>query len=228
MDQMASAVGGTVSIDFKDPQAPVVRKITYDFTRSGYTLCIIDSGADHADLTDEYAAITGEMGAVAAHFGKSVLRDVAEESFRAAIPALRKELGDRAVLRAIHFYADDRRAEEEAQALEAEDFDRFLALVRESGRSSSLYLQNTFAVSNPCQQAITLALCRAEELLSGAGAVRVHGGGFAGTIQVFIPNERLDGFLVGMEKLLGKGMCHILAIRPKAAVCWYKEANDES
>lgn len=215
MDQTASAVGGTVAIDFRDPQAPEVRKIPYDFARSGHTLCIIDSGADHADLTSEYAAITSEMGAVAAHFGKAVLRDVAEGDFRAAVPALRGALGDRAVLRAIHFYADDRRAGEEARALEADDFGRFLALVRESGRSSSLYLQNTFAASNPRQQAIPLALCRAEELLGGAGAVRVHGGGFAGTIQAFVPNGLLEPFLAGMEELLGRGMCHILAIRPE-------------
>lgn len=215
MDETASAVGGVVSIDFQDPAAPAVRKVNFDFSATGHTLCIINSGADHADLTDAYAAITSEMKSVAACFGKAVLRDVDEAAFRATIPELRKALGDRAVLRAIHFFAENRRAVQEAQALERGDFAAFLALVRASGLSSSLYLQNTFAPSDPRQQAIPLVLWAAEEVLQGTGAVRVHGGGFAGTVQAFVPNDRLPDFLTAMERLLGPGMCHMLSIRPE-------------
>ena len=215
MDETASAVGGVVSIDFQDPAAPAVRKVNFDFSATGHTLCIINSGADHADLTDAYAAITSEMKSVAACFGKAVLRDVDEAAFRATIPELRKALGDRAVLRAIHFFAENRRAVQEAQALERGDFAAFLALVRASGLSSSLYLQNTFAPSDPRQQAIPLVLWAAEEVLQGTGAVRVHGGGFAGTVQAFVPNDRLPDFLAAMERLLGPGMCHMLSIRPE-------------
>lgn len=215
MDETASAVGGVVSIDFQDPAAPAVRKVNFDFSATGHTLCIINSGADHADLTNAYAAITSEMKSVAACFGKAVLRDVDEAAFRATIPELRKALGDRAVLRAIHFFAENRRAAQEAQALERGDFAAFLALVRASGLSSSLYLQNTFAPSDPRQQAIPLVLWAAEEVLQGTGAVRVHGGGFAGTVQAFVPNDRLPDFLAAMERLLGPGMCHMLSIRPE-------------
>ena len=143
-----------------------------------------------------------------------MLRDVPSEQFRAAIPALRKECGDRAVLRAMHFYADDQRAVQEAEALKAGDFGRFLALVNASGRSSDLRLQNTWSTSNPRQQAVPMCLAIAEELLAGSGAVRVHGGGFAGTIQAFVPNEKLEAFQAGMESLLGAGKCHVLHIRP--------------
>ena len=215
MDQMGSSVGGAVAIDFNNPADPVVEKVDYDFSQSGYALCIVDTGSSHGDLTDDYAAVTREMGAVAAHFGKSVLRDVPEAGFRAAIPALRGECGDRAVLRAMHFYDDDRRAVEEAQALKAGDFGRFLDTVNASGRSSELHLQNTWSTADPRQQAIPLALAVGSELLAGTGAVRVHGGGFAGTIQAFVPNEKLDGFKSGMEALLGQGKCHILHIRPQ-------------
>ena len=215
MDQTASAVGGAVSIDFQDPAAPVVRRVDFDFSAAGHALCIIDSGADHADLTAEYAAIPGEMKAVAAALGKTVLREVDEAEFRAHIPALRKALGDRAILRAMHFFSEDRRAAEEAEALEQGDFDRFLALVRASGLSSALRLENTWAAADPRQQAIPVVLAQAEELLGGRGAVRVHGGGFAGTVQAFVPHDLLPSFRLGMEALLGPGMCHVLSIRPE-------------
>ena len=215
MDQMGSSIGGAVSIDFKDPANPVVKRADYDFVKSGHALCIIDTGSCHADLTGDYAGITAEMGAVAECFDKTVLRDVPEAEVRACIPHLRQVCGDRAVLRALHFYEDDRRAAQEAEALAAEDFSRFLALVNASGLSSSLYLQNTWSPANPRQQAIPLALALGRELLEGTGAIRVHGGGFAGTIQAFVPNERLEHFKSGMEALLGKGMCHILRIRPE-------------
>jgi galactokinase len=215
MDQMGSSVGGAVSIDFADPAAPVVEKVDYDFTRSGHALCIVDTGSCHADLTDDYADITREMGSVAAHFGQRFLRDVPEADFRAALPSLRVRCGDRAVLRALHFYDDDRRAVEEAQALAAGDFPRFLSIVNASGLSSSLHLQNTWSIADPKQQAIPMSLAIGRELLEGTGAIRVHGGGFAGTIQAFVPNEKLTAFKSGMEALLGAGKCHVLHIRPQ-------------
>ena len=215
MDQMGSSVGGAVAIDFADPAAPVVKKVNFDFSAAGHALCIVDTGSCHADLTDDYADIPREMGAVAAHFGKTHLRDVPEEEFRANLPSLRVRCGDRAVLRAIHYYDDDRRAVQEAQALEAGDFDRFLALVNASGLSSALHLQNVWSVADPRQQAIPMALAVGRELLGGTGAIRVHGGGFAGTIQAFVPNEKLTAFKAGMEALLGPGKCHILHIRPQ-------------
>ncbi len=215
MDQMGSSVGACVAIDFNDPSDPVVERVDYDFTKSGHTLCIVDTCFSHGDLTDDYAAVTREMGAVAAYFGKKVLRDVPEQHFRAAVSALRRECGDRAVLRSLHFYDDDRRAAQEAQALKAGDFSRFLKLVNASGKSSSLLLQNTWSISDPRQQAIPLCLAVAEELLDGTGAVRVHGGGFAGTIQAWVPEDRLSLFQSGMEALLGQGKCHVLHIRPQ-------------
>ncbi len=217
MDQMGSSVGACVAIDFKDPADPVVERVDYDFSRSGHALCIVDTGSDHSakHLTEDYSDITREMCSVAVHFGKKVLREVPQQDFRAAIPALRKECGDRAVLRAMHFYEDDQRAAQEAQALKDGDFDRFLLIVNESGLSSSLHLQNTWSTADPKQQAIPMALAVGRELLEGTGAIRVHGGGFAGTIQAFVPNEKLDGFKAGMEALLGEGKCHILHIRPQ-------------
>jgi galactokinase len=214
MDQMGACVGNVVAIDFLDPAAPVVRRVDYDFAASGHALCIVDTGSCHADLTDDYADITREMGAVAAFFGKTVLREVPEADFRAAIPSLRAAAGDRAVLRAMHYYADDRRAVLEAEALDKGDFDGFLTLVRASGRSSALCLENTWSPAAPAQQAIPLALAVAQEVLGGRGAVRVHGGGFAGTIQAFVPEDLLPAFRGAMEGLLGQGMCHVLRIRP--------------
>ena len=215
MDQMGSSIGGAVFIDFADPADPVVERADYDFSRSGYALCIVDTGSCHADLTDDYADITREMGTVAAHFGKQFLRDVRSEDFRAAIPALRAECGDRAVLRAMHFYAEDRRAVAEAQALKDGDFERFLGLVSDSGLSSELLLQNIWSPGAPREQAVSLALTIGKELLGGEGAIRVHGGGFAGTVQAFVPNEKLAEFKSGMEAVLGEGRCHVLRIRPQ-------------
>ena len=214
MDQMGASVGGAIAIDFQDPAAPVVQKVDYDFSKCGHALCIVDTGSCHADLTDDYAEITREMGAVAAYFGKQVLRDVTEEDFFAAIPSLRVCCGDRAVLRAIHYYEDDRRAAKEAEALAENDFDRFLALVNESGISSATNLQNIWSVDAPREQAVSLALALGRQLLEGSGAIRVHGGGFAGTIQAFVPQEKLSAFKTGMERVLGPGKCHILHIRP--------------
>lgn len=213
MDQMGSSVGGAVAIDFADPSAPIVTKVDYDFTKSGHALCIVDTASCHADLTDDYADITREMRAVAAYLGKEVLRDVPEEALRACMPQVRAACGDRAVLRAMHFFSDDRRAAREAEALARGDFAGFLRLINQSGLSSSLHLQNTWSIADPKQQAIPLALAVGQELLGDEGAIRVHGGGFAGTIQAFVPNHKLAEFKQGMEALLGQGNCHILHIR---------------
>lgn len=218
MDQTASSVGHVVAIDFADPDRPHIERIDFPFDACGHALCIIDSGADHADLTDEYAAVPREMCQVAAYFGKDVLRDVPEDAFYAALPALRAQCGDRAVLRAAHFFADNRRAAEEADALRAGDFQRFCALLTESGRSSFMYLQNIYRSGDSREQAVAVALLTAERLLHGRGAFRVHGGGFAGTIQAFVPNDMLDAFRQGIEAALGEGSCHQLSIRPAGGI----------
>ena len=214
MDQMGAAVGGAVAIDFNDPANPVVSRPGYDFDASGHALCILDTGSSHDDLTDDYAAVAEEMRAVAGFFGKAVLREVPEELFREKITAVRQQCGDRAVLRARHFYSDDRRAAQEADALREGDFDRFLTLVNESGLSSVCDLQNIWSPAHPDRQSVSLALSVGRELLGGRGAIRVHGGGFAGTVQAFVPNDLLEGFRDGMEAVFGEGKCHILRIRP--------------
>lgn len=214
MDQTASSVGGAVAIDFADPASPIVRSVKVDLEALGYALCIIDSGASHAALTGEYASIPEEMGAVAEFFGKKVLREVDEAALLRALPELRKSAGDRAVLRALHFFADDRRAAEEADALERGDMDAFLALVRESGRSSWELLQNITPTGASREQAMAVALTVAGRALGGRGACRVHGGGFAGTIQAFVPLDMLEGFQREVVAVLGKGSCKALSIRP--------------
>ena len=214
MDQTASSVGGAVAIDFADPASPVVRSVAVDLTALGYALCIIDSGASHAALTGEYDSIPQEMRAVAAYFGKTVLREVEEDAVLQAIPQLRKAAGDRAVLRALHFFADDRRAEQEADALEQKDMETFLSLVRESGRSSWTLLQDITPPGAVQEQAMAVALTVAERALNGRGACRVHGGGFAGTIQAFVPLDCLEDFRTQVERALGAGSCHVLSIRP--------------
>ena len=212
MDQMASSVGGLVFIDFNDPKTPIVEKVDYDFAHSGYTLCTIDSGADHADLTDEYAAMPIEMKKVAHFFGKGVLREVDEQEFYAKIAEIRKETGDRAVLRGIHFFNENLRVQMQVRALHNDNFDAFLNYVNESGRASWMLLQNVI----PCgyaehqDMAITLALCT--KLLQGRGAVRIHGGGFAGTALAFVPNDSFEQFKAGVEAVLGEGHCHLLQI----------------
>jgi len=214
-DQMGSSVGGAVSIDFADPTSPVVEKVDFDLTSAGYALCIIDSGADHADLTDEYAAVTAELKEICAHFGKSVLREVPFSDFFAALPELRRECGDRAVLRAIHIYDENDRVARQISALRRGDFDAFLAYVNESGLSSWRYLQNVVPTGYTRHQEMALALALAERALDTAGACRVHGGGFAGTVQAFVPLDMVNGFKTEIERVLGKGKCHILHIRPQ-------------
>ena len=218
MDETASSVGGVVAIDFADTERPVVERIDLDLHAAGYALCILDSGAGHADLTGEYAAITDELKAVCRYFGKEVLRQVPREQFLAALPQVRKAAGDRAVNRAFHFYGEDRRAREEAQALKNGDFEGFLQLVRESGRSSAMYLQNVIPTGQTVGQElmVTIALC--ECLLEGRGAVRVHGGGFGGTAQAFVPLDMLERFKEKTEAVLGQGSCHVVTIRPEGGV----------
>ncbi len=218
MDQTASAVGNLVTIDFFDKQNPVIRPVKFDFSACGYALCIIDSGADHADLTDEYAAIPGEIKAVAAQFGKEVLAEIPEEDFYSRLPQLRKLCGDRAVMRCIHFYQENARVTRQVEALEAGDFDTFLRLVKESGYSSYMYLQNVIPAGYKEHQDVAVALALCEHYLAGRGAYRVHGGGFAGTVQAFVPMDILEAFRTGIDAALGQGACHVLSIRPEGGV----------
>ena len=215
MDQMASSVGNIITIDFASPAKPVVEPVAVDFSKAGLALCILDSGADHADLTDEYAAIPAECRAVAAVCGGEVLRDVPFETFLAKLPECRRQCGDRAVLRAFHVYADNDRVAKQVAALHDGDFDTFLRLVNESGRSSWEYLQNVIPAGYKEHQEVGVTIAAAKHLLGGKGAVRVHGGGFAGTVQAFVPVEMLAEFKAGMEAILGEGRCHVLSIRPE-------------
>lgn len=214
MDQMASSVGSFITIDFKDPSEPIIKKVNFDFASCGHALCIIDTGGDHADLTDDYAAVRGEMEQAAEVFGKNVLRDVDKTEFMRNISLVREKVNDRAVLRAMHFYAENKRAEAEVKALESGDFDAFKELVTESGRSSYMYNQNVFTTKDVAHQGVSLALAMCEYLLKGKGAWRVHGGGFAGTVQAFVPVDMLDDFCEKIEEVFSKGSCHVLSIRP--------------
>ena len=224
MDQMASAVGNLVTIDFFDKEKPVIEPVAFDFSACGHALCIIDSGADHADLTDEYAAIPGEIKAVAAHFGKEVLSQIDEQDFYRAIPELRKAYGDRAVIRAIHFYQENARVPHQVAALREGDFDKFLSLVKQSGYSSYMYLQNVIPAGYKQHQDVAVALALCEHYLAGRGAYRVHGGGFAGTVQAFVPYDMLETFVAGIDGVLGEGACHVLSIRPQGGVEMEAEA----
>ncbi len=223
MDQMASSVGGIIAIDFGDPQMPVVEPVHFDFAASELALCIIDSGADHGDLTDEYAAITREMKAVAAYFGKSYLREVAEQDLLDNLAAVRKQTGDRAVLRALHYFADDQRVAKQSQALREQNVELFKSLIVESGKSSSDNLQNIFATGATTEQSVSLVLALCEKYLAPiGGAWRVHGGGFAGTIQAFVPVREVAEFKQKMEQAMGPGSCHVLTIRPIGGCCLVK------
>ena len=218
MDQTASSVGNLVTIDFFDKENPVIKPVSFDFSACSHALCIIDSGADHADLTDEYAAVPGEMKAVAAYFSKEVLTQIDEADFYAAIPTVRKACGDRAVMRAIHFYQENARVPQQVAALEKGDFETFLKLVKQSGYSSYMYLQNVIPAGYKAHQDVAVALALCEHYLCGRGAYRVHGGGFAGTVQAFVPMDLLDSFRTGIDAALGEGACHVLSIRPQGGV----------
>ena len=218
MDQTASAVGGLVTIDFADKAHPNIRPVHFDFSTTGHALCIIDSRADHADLTDEYAAIPGELKEICDCLGREVTTEIPEEEFYAAIPKLRETCGDRAVMRAMHEYNENRRVPEQVACLEKGDFEGFLSLIRESGFSSWMYLQNVIPAGYVRQQPVAVALGLCEHYLRGKGAYRVHGGGFAGTVQAFVPFELLDSFRAGIDAALGEGACHVLSIRPQGGV----------
>ena len=218
MDQMASAVGNLVNIDFFNKENPVIRPVNFDFSTCGHALCIIDTRASHADLTDEYAAVPGEIKAVAAYFGKEVLTQIDEADFYAAIPQLRRACGDRAVMRCIHFYQENARVPKQVEALENGDFDTFLHLIKESGHSSWMYLQNVIPAGYKAQQDVAVSLALCEHYLCGKGAYRVHGGGFAGTVQAFVPFDILENFRAGIDAALGEGACHVLSIRPQGGV----------
>ena len=219
MDQVACAVGGIVAIDFEDPSAPVIEKLDVDISGAGYNLCITNTGGNHADLTDDYASVPREMKSIAAYFGKSVLRDLAEESFVASIPLLRAQYGDRAILRALHFFSENRRVAEQTEALKAGDLDAFFANVIASGHSSYCYLQNVYTTKNVEEQGLSLALCLSERQLAGKKAAwRVHGGGFAGTIQAFVPALDVVAYREAMDAAFGKDACMVLCIRPVGAI----------
>lgn len=220
MDQMASSVGGLVEIDFGYSKDPKIDTHQFDFDKAGLALIITDTGGSHADLSEEYSAIPREMRSVARFFGKDRLSEVDEKEFYARISKLRKdpEITERAILRSAHFFSDNARVRKEARALEDSNIPAFLALVNESGESSASLLQNLYSSSDPQSQAIPLALMMSRRILGGNGACRVHGGGFAGTIQAFVPKEKIVEYTASLEGLFGSGACHIVRIRPKGAV----------
>ena len=218
MDQMASSVGGIISIDFADTDAPIVEKVDYDFAASGHRLCIVDTAGNHAALTHEYAAVTDEMKRISTAMGVNYLRETSYEAVLANLPELRKACGDRAVLRALHFFADNDRVAKEVAALKENDFEAFLKLVTESGHSSFEYLQNIYSNTSVHFQGLSVALAVAQRVLGGRGAYRVHGGGFGGTTQNFVPEDLVQEFTETLESVFGKGNCHILSIRPCGGV----------
>ena len=213
MDQLASASGGFVAIDFQDPDAPGVERIDCDLAAHGYGVCIVNAGGSHANLTNEYAAVPAEMGAVAAFYGQTHLRGVDEDAFYRDLPKLRKAAGDRAVLRAMHFFRENARVYEQTDALRTGDIDTFRRLMLESGRSSFELLQNV-CPRDPSERSIALALALSERLLAGRGAWRIHGGGFAGTVQALVPLSLVDAYAGEMERVFGQGCCYRLAVRP--------------
>ena len=218
LDQTVSSYGGLVSIDFKDDSSPVIEKIDFDFEKYGYTLCVTDTKSSHENLTDDYVAIREEMKQVAKYFDCEVLSEVDEKEFLSFIPNIRSFCSDRAIMRAMHFFAETKRAHEEAVALKNKDIDLFLRLVNESGISSGNLLQNLFSNNNPTEQAIPLAIAMSKSILGNKGAVRVHGGGFAGTIQAFVPTEMVKEYKDSIERIFGDGSCHQMKIRPVGGI----------
>jgi galactokinase len=218
MDQTASAVGNIVTMDFADPDRPFVEQINCNFSVMGYTLYVVDAGRSHADLTDEYAAIPREMGEVAAYFGKKVLRDVDPQLFQVSLPALREKVSDRAILRAMHFFAENQRVGLQTDALRQQDITEYLILMQASGDSSAMKLQNIYPLDNILDRSIPLALAICRQHLVGRGAWRVHGGGFAGTVQALVPNDLTCRFESAIEAVFGQGSCIRLVVRPAGGV----------
>ena len=223
MDQMASSVGGIITIDFASTEEPIIQTVDFDFAECGHSLCIVDVGGSHADLTHEYAAVPLEMKEVAQELGVNVLRETDFETLFANIPALRQKLGDRAVLRAMHFFADNARVAKQVAALRNRDFETFKELVVESGHSSFEYLQNIYANCDVSFQGMSLALALAQRVLDKKGAWRVHGGGFGGTTQNFVPNELVEEFIRTLSAVFGNENCHVLSIRPCGGIEITKE-----
>lgn len=213
MDQMASSVGNLIFIDFADVKNPVIKKVDVNFEDFDHSLCIIDTKGSHADLTDEYAAIPEEMKKVAAYFGKEVLHQIDKNEFYIHIPEIRKVAGDRAVLRAMHWFEETDRVIDQVNALEKGDFEEFKSLIKASGDSSFKYLQNVYSVKNLSRQEMAVGLAFSDVILKGRGVSRVHGGGFAGTIQAFVPNDIVDIYKKNMEDIFGQDACHVLKIR---------------
>lgn len=218
MDQMVSSVGGFVFIDFNDTANPIIESHSFDFEKAGYCLCITDTKGSHSDLTDDYVAVPAEMKSVARALGGEVLRQVDEDAFYEQLPSLKNILSDRAILRAAHFFDENRRAALEAEALENGDTKRFFELVRESGGSSANLLQNLYSCKKPAEQGIPVALMMSRRVLNGKGACRVHGGGFAGTVQAFVPAEDAQKYADEMNRIFGEESCYVLSIRPVGGV----------
>lgn len=218
LDQMTCSVGGFVFMDFNDPSKPIIKPVKFEFESCGHALCIVNTGGSHSDLTDEYAAVKNEMISVAQRLGHDYLREVDEAQFFNSIDLMRGVVGDRAILRAKHFFSENARVDKEVYALENKEFGEFKKLVVKSGQSSYMYNQNVFSVKDPISQPVSLGLCLCEELLDGKGAWRVHGGGFAGTIQAFVPLDMLSDFKRRMELVFGEGNCYVLSIRPVGGV----------
>ncbi len=213
MDQTACSVGGFVGIDFEDTKNPIINQVKFDLDAFDHALCIVDTGGNHADLTDDYAAIRLEMNAVAGVFGKAVLREVSKEEVLNNASVIREKAGDRALERALHFYNENIRVEKLTNALNNGNFDEFKDLIIESGKSSYMYNQNCFTLKNPESQPVALALAVTEELLKGKAAYRVHGGGFAGTIQVFLKKSDIEYYTSNIKKIFGENSCYILSVR---------------
>ncbi len=213
MDQMASSVGGLINIDFEDPKHPIVKQVNVDFEKYGHSLCIVDTKGSHADLTDDYAAIPEEMKKVANFFEQDVLRKVDKNEFYLNLPKIREILGDRAVLRAMHLFEENKRVDEEVEALEHGEFETFKKLIKASGDSSFKYLQNVYSGHDLQNQSVSIGLAVSDVALGDKGVSRVHGGGFAGTIQAFVPNEIVGMYKETIEHVFGKGSCHVLKVR---------------
>ena len=218
LDQASSACGGVVFVDFDPSQETKAESISVNFADYGYAICVVDSGASHADLTDEYAKIPGELGKVSQVFGKKVLREVDESEFYARLPEIRAKTSDRAVLRAMHIYDENRRVLLARAALKNGDIQAFLRQLNASGRSSQLLLQNIIPAGAGEEQALSYTLACAEKLLDGEGVCRVQGGGFAGTIQTFVPLETLDYFCREMNRLLDADACQVISVRQAGGI----------
>lgn len=214
MDQMASSVGNLIFIDFADVKNPVIKKVNVNFEDFNHSLCIVDTKGSHADLTDDYAAIPYEMKKVANYFNQEALREVDKDDFYLNLPKIREILGDRAVLRAMHLFEENKRVDQQVKALEEGDFDTFKKLIKESGDSSFKYLQNVYSSHDLTNQSVSIGLAISDISLGDKGVSRVHGGGFAGTIQAFVPNDIVSMYKKNMEHVFGEGACHVLKVRP--------------